>query len=33
MEHVQAVTSSASEAIRLLYFPTSVMPVWIGEVS
>jgi uncharacterized alpha-E superfamily protein len=33
MEHVQAVTSSASEAIRLRYFPTSVMPVWIGEVS
>ena len=33
MEHVQAVTSSASEAIRQRYFPASVAPVWIGEVS
>ncbi|HSX98007.1 MAG TPA: alpha-E domain-containing protein, partial [Streptomyces sp.] len=33
MEHVQAVMSSASEAIKLRYFPTSVVPVWIGEVS
>ena len=33
MEHVQEVTSSASEAIRQRYFPASVAPVWIGEVS
>ena len=33
MEHVQDVTSSASEAIRQRYFPASVAPVWIGEVS
>jgi uncharacterized circularly permuted ATP-grasp superfamily protein/uncharacterized alpha-E superfamily protein len=29
----RAVTSSASEAIRQRYFPASVAPVWIGEVS
>jgi uncharacterized alpha-E superfamily protein len=33
MERVQSVTSAASEAIKLRYFPTSVVPVWIGEVS
>jgi uncharacterized alpha-E superfamily protein len=33
MENVQAVTSSASDAIRLRYFPTSAVPVWIGENS
>ena len=33
MEHVQSVTSSASEAIRQRYFPASVAPIWIGEVS
>ena len=33
MEQVQAVTSSASEAIRQRYFPASVAPVWIGEAS
>jgi uncharacterized alpha-E superfamily protein len=31
MENLQSVTSSASEAIRLKYFPTSAVPVWIGE--
>jgi hypothetical protein len=30
---VQDVVSSASEAIRQRYFPASVAPVWIGEVS
>jgi len=33
MENVQSVTSSASDAIRLRYFPTSAVPVWIGENS
>jgi uncharacterized alpha-E superfamily protein len=33
MEHVQEVVSSASDAIRQRYFPASVVPVWIGEVS
>jgi uncharacterized alpha-E superfamily protein len=33
MEHVQDVVSGASEAIRQRYFPASVAPVWIGEVS
>ena len=33
MEHVQEVVSGASEAIRQRYFPASVAPVWIGEVS
>jgi uncharacterized alpha-E superfamily protein len=33
MEEVQAVTSAASDQIRLKYFPTSAVPVWIGENS
>lgn len=33
MEEIQAVTSAASDAIRLKYFPTSAVPVWIGEDS
>lgn len=33
MENLQAVTSSASDAIRMKYFPTSAVPVWIGENS
>lgn len=33
MESVQAVTSAASNAIRQRYFPTSAVPVWIGENS
>jgi len=33
MENVQSVTSAASDAIRLRYFPTSAVPVWIGENS
>jgi hypothetical protein len=33
MEHVQEVVSDASDAIRHRYFPASVVPVWIGEVS
>lgn len=33
MEEVQAVCSAASEAIRQRYFPTSAVPVWIGETS
>ncbi|UOE43678.1 alpha-E domain-containing protein [Agromyces larvae] len=33
MEHVQAVVSGASEAIRRRYFPASAVPVWTGEVS
>lgn len=33
MEEVQAVTSAASDQIRLKYFPTSAVPVWIGETS
>jgi uncharacterized alpha-E superfamily protein len=33
MEEVQAVCSSASDAIRQRYFPTSAVPVWIGETS
>jgi uncharacterized alpha-E superfamily protein len=33
MEHVQQVVSEASDAIRRRYFPTSAVPVWIGEVS
>lgn len=33
MERVQEVMSAASDAIRERYFPTSVVPVWIGEVS
>lgn len=33
MEDVQSVTSAASDAIRLRYFPTSAVPVWIGENS
>jgi uncharacterized alpha-E superfamily protein len=31
MDSVQEATSSASEAIRQRYFPTNVMPSWIGE--
>jgi uncharacterized alpha-E superfamily protein len=33
MENVQAVMSAASDAIRLKFFPTSAVPVWIGENS
>lgn len=33
MEEVQAVCSAASDAIRQRYFPTSAVPVWIGETS
>jgi len=33
MEHIQEVTSAASEAIRKRYFPTSGMPVWTGEIT
>lgn len=31
MDNVQDATSAASEAIRQRYFPTNVMPNWIGE--
>lgn len=31
MEHLQSVLSTASDAIRSRYFPTSAVPVWIGE--
>ncbi|MFC6356504.1 alpha-E domain-containing protein [Luethyella okanaganae] len=31
MAEVQTATSEASEAIRRRYFPTSAVPVWIGE--
>lgn len=31
MDSVQEATSAASEAIRQRYFPTNVMPSWIGE--
>lgn len=33
MENVQSVMSAASDAIRLKFFPTSAVPVWIGENS
>lgn len=33
MEEVQTVTSAASDAIRMKFFPTSAVPVWIGENS
>ncbi|KQX05273.1 MULTISPECIES: alpha-E domain-containing protein [unclassified Leifsonia] len=33
MEEFQVATASASEAIRQRYFPTSAVPVWIGENS
>lgn len=33
MEEVQACTSAASEAIRLKFFPTSAIPIWIEENS
>ena len=33
MEHVQEVVSGSADAIRQRYFPTSVVPVWIGEIS
>ncbi len=33
MEEVQAVCLAASDAIRRRYFPTSAVPVWIGETS
>ncbi|GAA2030113.1 alpha-E domain-containing protein [Agromyces tropicus] len=33
MERVQEVVSAGSDAIRRRYFPTSVVPVWIGEVT
>lgn len=33
MEEVQAVINAASEAIRVKYFPTSAIPIWIEENS
>lgn len=33
MERVQEVTSAAGEAIRMKFFPTSAVPVWIEENS
>lgn len=33
MENVQVVMSAASEEVRKKYFPTSAVPVWIGENS
>lgn len=33
MENVQIVMSAASDQVRTKYFPTSAVPVWIGENS
>jgi len=33
MENVQIVMSAASDEVRKKYFPTSAVPVWIGENS
>jgi hypothetical protein len=33
MEHVQEVVSGSADAIRQRYFPTSAVPIWIGEIS
>ena len=33
MENVQMVMSAASDEVRKKYFPTSAVPVWIGENS
>ena len=33
MEELQVQISGVSEAIRQRYFPTSAVPIWIGENS
>lgn len=33
MEEIEVAIGNASDAIRLKYFPTSAVPVWIGEDS
>lgn len=33
MDRVQETVSAASDAVRMRFFPTNVVPVWTGDVS